>query len=265
MNFQDRGANSVKSLLALLRDTQDGSSQSATPTPLPIQTQATQVPSQAQLDTLLSSLKASSEANDSAYEKPRAPLIEPFGPVASALAGPSRSPSRYAPQPSDENPHRSPQKDAKGKGREEDISQKSFIHCLPLLTELLDTPSFIGQLKKMKAEQDALERRLYAKTDKVKADHAKVVQAEKDVAKISRRSIPSERQLEWKQALAKNLNQLYKDVCLPSIDGLAKRQRAALTELGVPGLGEAVEPWDRIKTTERVARVMDVLEAGLEG
>jgi len=47
---------------------------------------------------------------------------------------------------------------------------------------------------------------------------------------------------------------------LTSIDGLAVRQRQRLRELGVPGLGGG----DVEKNLERVRRVMDLLEAGME-
>jgi len=44
------------------------------------------------------------------------------------------------------------------------------------------------------------------------------------------------------------------------MDGLALRQRTRLRELGVPGLGEG----DDEKSLERVRRIMDLLEAGME-
>ncbi len=44
------------------------------------------------------------------------------------------------------------------------------------------------------------------------------------------------------------------------MDGLADRQCQRLGQLGVPGLGGG----DDVKSVERVRRVMDVLEAGME-
>jgi hypothetical protein len=66
---------------------------------------------------------------------------------------------------------------------------------------------------------------------------------------------------EWDKQLALNLTEFHRNTCLPSIDGLAARHRARLLEMGVPGLGG--DMGDKA-VRERVRRIMDVLEAGLE-
>ena len=66
---------------------------------------------------------------------------------------------------------------------------------------------------------------------------------------------------EWDRKLESTLQEFYRNTCLPSIDGLAARHRMKLEEMGVPGLGG--DMGDK-GTRERVRRIMDVLEGGLE-
>ena len=66
---------------------------------------------------------------------------------------------------------------------------------------------------------------------------------------------------EWSVQLDDAMQDFYRTHCLPSIDGLAVRQQQKLKDLGVLGLGTGTHDQ---KSKERVKRVMDVLEAGLE-
>jgi len=66
----------------------------------------------------------------------------------------------------------------------------------------------------------------------------------------------------WAKQLASDLATFHKQSCLPQLDGLALRQRQRLEDLGVPGLGGGAVLDE--KGRERVVRIMDVLEAGLE-
>ena len=61
--------------------------------------------------------------------------------------------------------------------------------------------------------------------------------------------------------LASDLSEFYLNTCLPSVDGLALRQREKLQELGVPGLGGDMKDE---KARERVKRIMDLLEAAMD-
>ncbi|EIW68457.1 hypothetical protein TREMEDRAFT_69381 [Tremella mesenterica DSM 1558] len=137
----------------------------------------------------------------------------------------------------------------------------SFVKALPVLSGMLGEESFRIELKKMKAEQDGLERRMWAKSEKIKADHMNRIKVDKDVARISRRPITPEKEKEWTLQLQNSLQQFYLHTCLPAMDGLSNRQRQRLKDLGVPGLGDG--EWDR-KSSERVKRIMDVLEGGME-
>lgn len=143
----------------------------------------------------------------------------------------------------------------------------------------------------MKADQDALERRLWAKQEKVKVEHEKGVKAERDMsvapltnfalltiirAKIARRATPAHREVvsrlhpmtgpsfmqvqAWAAKLASDLDDFYRQTCLVAMDGLSSRHQRRLQELGVPGLGSG----DDQKSLERMRRIMDVLEAGTE-
>ncbi|WRT68585.1 uncharacterized protein IL334_005563 [Kwoniella shivajii] len=289
MTYPDKSNNSVNSLLALLRSAQDGSSSTPSPSPstsYPIsQAAPTQqmpnrpnVPSKRQLDDLLSSLNANSTPK---AESPRkTTLIEPFGPVGQC-AGPTRSP--FDPQAhttsitnnqSGNTWDAAPASHGRGEGtgtpprkkrkpseriNEQGYGMMSFGKALPILSELLEDDSFKLELKKMKKEQDTLERRLWAKGEKVKAEHERSIQAEKEIAKIARKVIPPEKKAAWAKSLTSALDTFHLEQCLPAIDGLALRQKQRLIQLGVPGLNE-----DGEKANERIKRIMELLEAGLE-
>ncbi|EAL19459.1 hypothetical protein CNBG4060 [Cryptococcus deneoformans B-3501A] len=293
MAFPD-SADSVHSLLALLRSTQDDPSESqsqaftSTSASRPGPNSITQnlssrpIPSGAQLADLLTSLNARPPPRQPKIDSPgRRELIEPFGPVG--LAGLSRSPSgrqedgqrayerdygreveeHYSGSRETEWQPQKPQ--PKERIREPGYGDMTFMRALPIITELLDDHNFKAELRKMKQDQDALERRLWAKGEKVKADHERTVKAEKDIAKIARQSITSEKVRQWNKTLANNLDAFYRQQCLPAIDGLAVRQRQRLKDLGVPGLGEdGGSGVSDEKVRQRIKRILEVLEAGLE-
>ncbi|OCF57624.1 hypothetical protein L486_05084 [Kwoniella mangroviensis CBS 10435] len=299
MSYPDKSANSVHSLLALLRSAQDGTTP-ATSSSVPAQSTYppvyttngngsgsgpvtrpnVNVPTKRQLDDLLSSLNDRPQPTPPKAESPsQRHLIEPFGPVGET---PSPSKSPYDPL---QSPNRRqstsntntntgeygrrastskvtpPRKKRKPSERvdEDGYSTMSFSKALPILSELLEDEGFKLELKKMKKEQDALERRLWAKSEKVKAEYERSIQAEKEIAKIARKAIPPEKKEAWAKSLSANLDTFYLQQCLPVIDGLASKHKQRLMELGVPGLGDGGE-----KIKERIKRIMELLEAGLE-
>ncbi|WVQ72058.1 hypothetical protein IAR50_001602 [Cryptococcus sp. DSM 104548] len=277
--------NSVDSLLALLRSAQDGpppSSQSTTSSANP------QVPSSTQLNDLLTSLNARpsprppKQGSDRAQGQARKDLLEPFGPVG-VSARPSVSPVKRSREDTGRNSYEDAERsfgrevrrvsrgesfDSGGRGKsvraeEPALEDLSFAKALPIITRLLNDDNFKKELRKMKQDQDALERRLWAKQEKVKGDYERQTKAEKEIAKIARRPIPPEKTRQWSKSLATALQTFYTQQCVPSIDGLALRQRQRLRELGVPGLGREDGVMDE-KAKQRVKRIMEVLEGGLD-
>ncbi|TXT15880.1 hypothetical protein VHUM_00383 [Vanrija humicola] len=115
----------------------------------------------------------------------------------------------------------------------------------------------------MKADQEALERRLWARMEKVKADHTKKSAAEREVARITRKPVPPEKLAQWQKDLKRTLNDFFAAQVLPATDGLAARQRDRLIELGVPGLGGAAEREKAAREKERIVRIMGVLEGAV--
>ncbi|OXG19153.1 hypothetical protein C367_04597 [Cryptococcus neoformans Ze90-1] len=293
MTFPD-SADSVHSLLALLRSTQDDPSESQSqaftsasqsnlgPNSIAQDLPSRPIPSGAQLTDLLTSLNARRPPRQPKFDSPgRRELIEPFGPVGSAVLSTSPSGRREDEKRAYEGGYRreveghysglretewQPQKrQPKERIWEPGYGDMSFARALPIITELLEDHSFKAELRKMKQDQDALERRLWAKGEKVKADHERTVKADKDIAKIARQSITSEKIRQWNRTLANNLDAFYRQQCLPAIDGLAVRQRQRLKDLGVPGLGEdGGSSVSDEKVRQRIKRILEVLEAGLE-
>ncbi|WOO77923.1 uncharacterized protein LOC62_01G001477 [Vanrija pseudolonga] len=296
MNFEDKSANTVQSLLALLRSTQDeedaSASGSAAPPPRPPQPAAQRpssyhqhwappaatsssssgggVPSSKAISDLLAQLQPDKpEPPSSAFDGPRKGLIDPFGPVAS--------------EPADKGKRK-----ASDVAAADDPAEWSFTRCLPVLTELLRDDEFVKEVKKMKADQDALERRLWARMEKVKADHGKKNAAEREVAKITRKPVSADKLAQWQRDLKRTLDDFFTTQVLPATDGLAARQRDRLMELGVPGLGRApahtapgagegsaarpikvgagasaAERERRALEKERIVRIMGVLEGAV--
>lgn len=126
--------------------------------------------------------------------------MEPFGPVAAMAAASQqrRASSSSAPDSQD-----------KGKRKIDDTVSKadwSFSRCLPVLTDLLRDDEFVKELRKvsyeedlkadcqLKTEQDSLERRLWARMEKIKADHEAKTKPEREVARITRKPITQEKQ-----------------------------------------------------------------------
>jgi hypothetical protein len=92
-------------------------------------------------------------------------LIEPFGPVSTLS---SSSPAK----PKTPQEHQSQGADIRG---------LSFTKALPIISTLLSDDSFKSELKKMKVDQDTLERRLWAKMEKLKGEHEKGTRTDREM------------------------------------------------------------------------------------
>ncbi|KAL7422492.1 hypothetical protein Q5752_003140 [Cryptotrichosporon argae] len=319
-SFEDHSRNSVQSLLALLRTSQDGAAPAASPTtssssalPIPSSSASGQlatpplpaVPTSQQLSSLLAALD---ETNDpsapsapsasstpfssriaapahpgtarpapapSAFSGPRHAVFEAFGPVGQA---PSRSPTAFGGalvgaatprdvrRPAEDSQARleapgSSQCAGEGRGDEDGMA---FATALPVLTRLLGDDAFVAELRSMKAAQDALERRLWARLEKVRAEHAAGAKRDRELAKLTRQPLTPAKEAQARAATSAALAEARR-AALVALDGLAMRHRARLRELGVPGLGGA---WGAdepdAKARERVRRIMDVLGGAVD-
>jgi hypothetical protein len=117
-----------------------------------------------QLNDLLSSLnKTPSSPSSEGNTSVRRQLIEPFGPVSTL---PSSSPKTST--PTDES-------------QRADIRELSFTKALPIISTLLSDDGFKSEVRRMKVDQDTLERRLWAKMEKVKGDHEKGTRTDREM------------------------------------------------------------------------------------
>lgn len=62
----------------------------------------------------------------------------------------------------------------------------SFTKALPIISSLLENEGFKSELRRMKVDQDTLERRLWAKMEKVKGDHEKGTRTDREMCVIPR-------------------------------------------------------------------------------
>lgn len=121
-------------------------------------------PSSRQLSDLLSSLNQPKSKT----------LIEPFGPISHLSQAPAPSAPAHgsATKPTTSVP---------AVGGDGDNSTMSFTKALPIISQLLSDPSLKNELKRMKEDQDSLERRLWAKGERVKVEHEKTTRTDKEM------------------------------------------------------------------------------------
>jgi hypothetical protein len=62
-----------------------------------------------------------------------------------------------------------------------DIRELSFTKSLPIISTLLSDDVFKSEVRRMKVDQDTLERRLWAKMEKVKGDHEKGTRTDREM------------------------------------------------------------------------------------
>ena len=133
----------IHSLLALLRN----------PTTTPAPAQPPIIPSQSQLDNLLSSLSATAIPKKSAFDGPGRTrnTFEPFGPVGN-IAGPSqtRISSSNDPRGSEQALPRSEEGVQRRLGRDDPgWREMGFAKALPILTGLLGDEGFMKEIKRV--------------------------------------------------------------------------------------------------------------------
>jgi len=64
-------------------------------------------------------------------------------------------------------------------------SELSFTKALPIISNLLEDDSFKVEVRRMKVDQDTLERRLWAKMEKVKGEHDKTTRTDREMYVLS--------------------------------------------------------------------------------
>jgi hypothetical protein len=57
----------------------------------------------------------------------------------------------------------------------------SFTKALPIISTLLEDEGFKVEVRRMKVDQDTLERRLWAKMEKVKGEHEKGTRTDREM------------------------------------------------------------------------------------
>ncbi|KIM45936.1 hypothetical protein M413DRAFT_23744 [Hebeloma cylindrosporum] len=138
----------------------------------------------------------------------------------------------------------------------EDRRHYTFRESLPILSELVGNPSLVEAVKKMKKDQDDLERRLWVDREAIYTKYdgkLKVAQTKAQMIGIS----VSQHELNMiTDAFQKEIRKFDHERVIPAWDGLVARQQAELAQAHVPTMfvtGEA-------ENLERQRQVAGVLE-----
>ncbi|KAH9482456.1 hypothetical protein JR316_0004556 [Psilocybe cubensis] len=138
----------------------------------------------------------------------------------------------------------------------QDRSKFSFRQSLPVVSELSDNPSFSVAVKRIKSEQDDLERRLWADREAIYAKyHEKLKNAQTKARMIG--GTVSQHELNMiTDAFKKEIQKFDIERVLPAWDGLISRQQLELSQMGVPTMFVTANVDDR----QRQQQVVGLLE-----
>ncbi|TEB35538.1 hypothetical protein FA13DRAFT_1352156 [Coprinellus micaceus] len=142
-----------------------------------------------------------------------------------------------------------------------DVRSCSFQEALPLLARLGEDPCFVTSVKRIKQDQDVLERQLSTDRGALQKKYADRVKVAKTRATMTGANGLSKHEATMLQdAYQKEMCKFDRERVLPAWDGLITRQQGQLEALGVPNMFVTSDPRD----TERQKQIINVL-LGLVG
>ncbi|KAF9468856.1 hypothetical protein BDZ94DRAFT_1244758 [Collybia nuda] len=138
-----------------------------------------------------------------------------------------------------------------------DTSSYTFQQALPHIAQLADDPKFVEAIRKMKDEQDKIERQLWEDRRAIYKKYEEKVKVATTKATITGDGKISKHEAEMiHAAFKKDLEKFDRESVLLAWDGLISKQQVTLAQHGVPTMFTTNQGKDR----ERQQRVMQVLE-----
>ncbi|KAF8974712.1 hypothetical protein BDZ97DRAFT_45472 [Flammula alnicola] len=156
----------------------------------------------------------------------------------------------------------------------EDRRNFTFLQSLPVISELADTPTFADTIKKMKNDQQDLERHLWAEREAIYTKYQEKLKVAQNKAQMIG-TVVSQHELNVRlvhisstetdvipfyqmvtDAFKKEIYRFDHERVIPAWDGLVSRQQNELAQIGVPTMFGTSDVQDR----EKQQQVISLLE-----
>ncbi|KAF8165104.1 hypothetical protein B0H34DRAFT_223031 [Crassisporium funariophilum] len=140
---------------------------------------------------------------------------------------------------------------------QQDVKNFTFQQALPVISRLADDPSVISAVKKMKTDQNELERSLWADREAIYRKYHEKLKIAQTRANMVGTTI-SQHELDMvTDAFKKEISRFDHDRVIPAWDGLLSRQQQELEHINVPRMFVTNE----VQTRETQQQVVSVLES----
>ncbi|KAF8803746.1 hypothetical protein BYT27DRAFT_7109273 [Phlegmacium glaucopus] len=142
----------------------------------------------------------------------------------------------------------------------EDIRNLTFQQSLPIISQLTDDSAFIDALKKMKKDQDELERQLWTDREAIYTKYDEKFKVAQTKANMIGTVVSQHEAEMLTEAFKKEIDKFDRDRVIPAWDGLVSRQQMELAHSRVPTMFVSNQGEDR----QRQQQVVNVLESILD-
>ncbi|CAA7259483.1 unnamed protein product [Cyclocybe aegerita] len=137
----------------------------------------------------------------------------------------------------------------------EDLTKLSFAQSLPLVSNLAEDPAFVSSVKRLKNDQEDLERQLWTEREAIYTKYHEKFKVAQTKAQMIGTTVSQHEQDMMNDAFKKEIFKFDHDRVIPAWDGLVSRQQLELAQLKVPTMFVTGEARDR----ERQNQVANVL------
>ncbi|KJA24621.1 hypothetical protein HYPSUDRAFT_38689 [Hypholoma sublateritium FD-334 SS-4] len=125
------------------------------------------------------------------------------------------------------------------------LCQLTFRQSLPVLSDLGEHPTFVASIKKMKADQDQLERKLWADREAIHTKYQEKLKMAQTKAQMIGSAVSQHEITMLSDAFKKEIYKFDDERVLPAWDGLISRQQGDLAQKGVPTMFVTSDVQDR--------------------
>ncbi|KAF9481995.1 hypothetical protein BDN70DRAFT_485230 [Pholiota conissans] len=125
----------------------------------------------------------------------------------------------------------------------------TFVQSLPILSELGEDPGFVSAIKKMKDDQNRLERRLWEDREAIYAKYQDKIKVTQTKAQMIGTPVSQHEINMIMDAFNKEIFRFDRERILPAWDGLVSRQQNELGQMTVPTMFVTTDVQDRKVTS----------------